>query len=228
MKKYLGYVFFFLLGILVATGVNIAFAHGGNNDLIHGCVKAGSGSLRIISAGSSCNSNEIPLDWSSEGLDTFGGFLSKDLTGYSLEYGSLSYRDFDYANFTNSNFSSVGLGFGSFKYANFSNSRWYSTQAPNADFTSANFSNAVIDGINLSNADFTGANLTATDFRVVYGGSSVIQNTNFTNSNFTNTNLAGVDFSSTVRTGAIWNNTICPDGTNSDSHGNSCEGHLTP
>ena len=41
------------------------------------------------------------------------------------------------------------------------------------------------------------------------------------------TNLTDVaGFSSTHRTGIIWGNTTCPDGTNSDAHGDTCEGHL--
>jgi uncharacterized protein YjbI with pentapeptide repeats len=228
MKKHLGYLCFFLLGILVASGVNVAFAHGGDVDLIHGCVKNNNGRLRIISATSNCNNNETPLDWSAGGSDTFGEFLSNDLTGYALQYGNLGYRNFDGTNFTASNFSAVVLSFGSFRNANFTNSFWAGTQAPNADFTSANFSNAVIEGINILNANFTGANLTGANLSVPDSGMSIIQNTNFTNANFTNANLAGLDFDDSIRTGVIWNNTICPDGTNSDDNSNSCEGHLTP
>ncbi|MDO8753651.1 MAG: pentapeptide repeat-containing protein, partial [Anaerolineales bacterium] len=55
-------------------------------------------------------------------------------------------------------------------------------------------------------------------------------------SDFTRATLVGVDFSNTLLiganltdanlTGAIWNNTICPDGTNSNNHAGTCINNL--
>ena len=51
----------------------------------------------------------------------------------------------------------------------------------------------------------------------------------------TDTNLKDVDFSNATLAGAhleganvraLWSNTICPDGTNSDSNAGTCIGHL--
>ena len=47
-----------------------------------------------------------------------------------------------------------------------------------------------------------------------------------TNANLTCTDLIHVSTVGTTFTGAIWSNTTCPDGTNSDAHGNTCIGHL--
>ena len=46
--------------------------------------------------------------------------------------------------------------------------------------------------------------------------------------NRTNANLRGTKLSGSTVTGVIWNNTTCPDNTNSNNHGNTCVGHYTP
>lgn len=61
---------------------------------------------------------------------------------------------------------------------------------------------------------------------------------NMTGANFSGANLEGSDFSRAKLEGATWSDTICPDGTNSDSRiridpegkmtDGTCEGHLSP
>ena len=58
----------------------------------------------------------------------------------------------------------------------------------------------------------------------------------FSGMNFSNFNMSGADLSGSNLTDAnfiganlesvIWSNTICPDGSNSDNNGNSCENNL--
>ena len=58
----------------------------------------------------------------------------------------------------------------------------------------------------------------------------------FSGMNFSNFNMSGADLSGSNLTGAnliganlqsvIWSNTICPDGSNSDNNGNTCENNL--
>jgi uncharacterized protein YjbI with pentapeptide repeats len=47
-----------------------------------------------------------------------------------------------------------------------------------------------------------------------------------TNANFTNTDLAGANMDLTFLMGATWSNTTCPDGTNSNSDGDTCVNNL--
>jgi uncharacterized protein YjbI with pentapeptide repeats len=54
---------------------------------------------------------------------------------------------------------------------------------------------------NLINADLSGADLSGAD-------------------------LSGADLSGASLFGVIWSNTTCPDSTNSDDNGGTCEGHL--
>lgn len=80
---------------------------------------------------------------------------------------------------------------------------------------------------------FAGSNLTNANFsndKIVYG--SLFTNANLQNINFTNTTFIGVDFtgaqnmSTANLTNTIWIGVACSDGTNSNSHGNTCVGHF--
>jgi len=77
----------------------------------------------------------------------------------------------------------------------------------NADLSYANWCyayscNADLTGANLINADLTGTDLTGADL--------------------SNADLSNVDLSSADARYVFWNNTICPDGTNSNDNGNTC------
>lgn len=79
------------------------------------------------------------------------------------------------------------------------------------------FVNADLDGSYLSSANLTGADLAA---------ASAI-NTFFVNANLTNANLDALTAPAASHfTGAIFSNTICPDGTNSNSDGGTCVSDL--
>jgi hypothetical protein len=88
-----------------------------------------------------------------------------------------------------------------------------------ANWQGVNLSTAVVRAGSFRNADFTGANLQGTRF--VDGAME--------GCNFTDANLQGASFEHwQSMSGSTWSNTICPDGTNSDSNGGTCTGHLTP
>lgn len=95
------------------------------------------------------------------------------------------------------------------------------------DFSHANFSHANLFEAHLADVNFTGANFTSANLSNQRGSTSFWQTANFTGANFTNANLSGVqNKGGLVFTGAIWANTICPDGTNSDADGGTCMGHF--
>jgi uncharacterized protein YjbI with pentapeptide repeats len=71
---------------------------------------------------------------------------------------------------------------------------------------------ANLTGSNLTKANLSGANLSGA---------------NLTNANLTGANLKGANLHTATLTGVIWNNTTCPDGTNSSSNvGKTCVGHF--
>ena len=242
----------FLLGLFSRNLVTYVLAHGGNLNFIHACVRTTGGAIRIVWANDTCNSNETPLDWSQNGIGTFGGFTTNQLIGFSAgSEDTFDYRLFDNANFTdarffapsmqhasfnNVNFTNAlftGGGSGTLKSTNFNNSNFTNTTfgggvvETNSDFTGTNFTNAHISAASFTDSNFTSANFNGATINTEYGPTT-IQNVDFTNADFTNAVLTGVDFSNSTRTGVIWSNTTCPDGTNSDNNGNTCEGHLVP
>ena len=203
LKLYLLIVFFFTLGYIFRGILPLVLAHGGDTNLIHGCIRPLTGLLRIIGASDTCGTNETPLDWNKSGIGEFGGYTTDQLIGLKADQFS---ENFAYRYFQNANFSQSDIG---------------DTQLDGADFTNANFTNTVVSrcsaiGVNFTNVNFTGSGLSTSNF----------QNANFTNANLTNASLQDSNMDGTIRTGVIWSNTTCPDGTNSDDNGGTCEGHL--
>jgi uncharacterized protein YjbI with pentapeptide repeats len=76
-----------------------------------------------------------------------------------------------------------------------------------ANFAGANLRRANLSGANLTDATFAGAQLS--------------------HANFTGANLTGANMTDSARAHVMWSNTTCPDGTNSNNDGNTCEGHLS-
>jgi hypothetical protein len=68
-----------------------------------------------------------------------------------------------------------------------------------------------LSGLNLSGCNLSGASFSTTNASAV---------------NFTNAVLTGANFFDANVTGAVWVNTTCPEGTNSNSNGNTCCGEF--
>jgi uncharacterized protein YjbI with pentapeptide repeats len=90
------------------------------------------------------------------------------------------------------------------------------------DFANAFLAAAYAAGQDLSNSNFKGAAF----------NQATLTTTNLTNSDFTNADFTSADLTGAVTTGAkfngaIWSNTTCPDGTNSNVNGGTCIGHLS-
>ncbi len=93
---------------------------------------------------------------------------------------------------------------------------------PNVDFREqnnlfrANLEGAVLNGANLEEVNLTEANLVGANL-----SGAVLRFTDFSGAD-----LSGADVSDADITGAVWSNTTCPDGTNSDDNGETCLGHF--
>lgn len=249
----------FLLGILSVRTIQIIYAHGGNTNLIHACVKNGNGDLRIVDVNKNCKDNETALEWNSQGAPGLGGFVS-NLVGTDFYSADLRYRNLEGDNLTDASFSFAYLVGVNFNSSNLTNTSFVAANAKKAKFTNATFSNTNLQNVNLietempnlnlstsiiAGADFSGsnlagstfpsspgsifyqANLTGANFTGSTVGQSNFDGANLTNANMTNANLfSAANLSTATRTGIIWSNTICPDGTNSNNNGSTCEGHL--
>ena len=245
MKKALTTLITLLLGSLVTFAfITTTGAHGGDASLLHGCVGTGvlnQGRVRIISANSTCNANEAPHDWkeynladeiplicpdcSFVGLVPLTQFVNKNLSNALLKSANFNSTEFTGTNFTNANLEGAGFA-GTYSNINFTGANLTNSQI-GSSFTNSNFSNANVQGVAGGDTDYSSSNFTGANFTNSGLLNSNFNNTNLTNVNFTGSNLQGaVNMSTATRTGIIWSNTSCPDGTNSDNNGNTCEGHL--
>ncbi len=207
----------FFLGIFLAIVVTQVMAHGGNTNLIHGCVKTSNGAIKIVGANDSCGSGEIALDWNIQGVQ-----------GVQGPQGPAGVNDIPV----------LCPGCHIFNDGNHD----LGDKLAGKDFTNAYIKGADFNGTipaNLQDTNFTGAdirevnfietNLSNANFSNVYAVAAYFTGANLTNVNFTGAVLDDAhDIDTTTRPGLIWSNTVCPDHTNSDNNGNTCEGHLIP
>jgi uncharacterized protein YjbI with pentapeptide repeats len=84
-----------------------------------------------------------------------------------------------------------------------------------SDYSSWSAAFLVGPGVNHSGANLSGLNMSAVN----------LSGANLANANLTGANLTGANLSFATVAGITWANTTCPDGTNSNSHGNTCVGY---
>ena len=147
-------------------------------------------------------------------------FTGVDFSGMNLSNANMENTNLNGVNFTNTNLtgSSLFQASGSNitgQKANFTNADLWTAILENSDFTSAIFTSAdapssSFQNSNLTSANFYGADLSQANF----------QGANLTGANFNNANIGGAQFY-----GAIWGNTICPNGT-TNSGASPCTGAL--
>ena len=85
-----------------------------------------------------------------------------------------------------------------------------------ADLSYANLNGAILRFSDLSNANLTYANLGGADLRFADLSDAYLRDAY----------MYGADLSGADLTGVYWYSTTCPDGTNSDDNGNTCENNL--
>jgi uncharacterized protein YjbI with pentapeptide repeats len=157
-----------------------------------------------------------------QGIDLHGANLSKSNLTLAHAGGD---PDVPPANFTAVNLRRV-VGWGAdlsdtilrnadLRYSDFSAASFEDASLNDALMSRGNFTSASFHFANLTGANLVGANLT---------GAAM------THTNLTNANLRRADGLETAVgfDSANFNNTICPDGRNSDAVGDTCVGHLAP
>ena len=84
-----------------------------------------------------------------------------------------------------------------------------------------NLTGAKLSGANLSNANLNGANLTGADL-----SGADLAGANLNGADLSGADLSGADVAGANFNKVTWSDTTCPDGTNSDTDGGTCAGHL--
>ena len=175
---------------------------------------------------------------------------SQNLSGMIISHSNLTGTDF-----SNSNMSGVTLWRTLMKNSNFSNTNLANFEGKqlldcpedmpiewvckSMGFTySPSYWNMPYD----SRSGLTQVEFTETDYEanmsIMFGPQALItgawltewfvdlSNVNLSGAIIEDSNFIGVDLSSADLNGTVWMNTICPNGENSDLHGQSCEGQL--
>jgi hypothetical protein len=95
-----------------------------------------------------------------------------------------------------------------------------------ARLSSSNFTGAIFSGANLAGANLSNSNFTRDTFSGASLTNATMPNSSFRSADFTDADLTGASLTASSLAGATWNSSVCPDGTNSNNDGGSCQGHL--
>ena len=158
-------------------------------------------------------------------------FSGTNFANANLEATALRYSDVTDANFLGANLLNATLDTSDFSRSNFQGAVLYPARLEFSTFTDANFTNALIDS-GVVRTEFARANFTNATF------DNVSMEGNFADAIFESASLIGSSIERANMQGAVgipalisattWLDTTCPDGTNSDDNGNTCEGHFLP
>ena len=109
---------------------------------------------------------------------------------------------------------------------------------PTADLDAADFSGVDLSGVdlqganltisNLQGVDLSGADLQGANLSVSIATDADLSGADLQGANLTSTDLDGANLAGANVTDVIWENTGCPDGTQSTQDGGTCANNLTP
>jgi uncharacterized protein YjbI with pentapeptide repeats len=213
-----------VLLVVVATAAQAA------DCVIDLCVKNANGMMRIVPDPTYCGNSETayamrsaapsstpaPLTCPECDLAQTIHLAGKDAREAYLWDASLQEADISGADFTEGVLYSINM-----QRTNASGTTFTGAWMPSSFFGGTFFHNAILADADLSysqlpDTEFNGAVATATDFR----------NCDFNDNNWSDANLTGANFTGATFSGEqYFDNTTCPDGTNSDSHGSTCIGY---
>ena len=136
-----------------------------------------------------------------------------DLSNADLSNVNLMGSDLSDANLTNANLTNANVNSANLQGANLTGAILTGADAGGAHFQDAIMTNAVVSDVNFDFADLSGADLSGADL-----SNAFLDNANLSDANLSNANLTGAIVTATSMTGTIWNDTTCPDGTNSNTY----------
>ena len=233
----------FFLGVIATFMITHVFAQTADTNQIYACVHNTNGNVRVVTSSDSCKQQEKSIKWSIQGPPGPQGPAGS--TGGINQYFGLPFicngcflssfadrfagKDFSYAQIIKSDFSNSDLSGVKFKQAFLSSNNF-----TNANLTGSDLSDIrelsggripqsnIFTGANLSNVNFSNSLLHDSNFT-----NTNLQNTNFSNSLIRRGNFTGAqNMSSANFTGTTMESVTCPDGTNSDTNSNTCDGHF--
>lgn len=152
------------------------------------------------------------------------GHASLFIDDTALDGVEASADEGDQCNLARSYDPSTGLP--SLAYHDFSGCDISEIDLSGADLRKAFLNNSFALEINLAGANLEWANLRAASFRAANLINANLSFANLHTTDLLEANLTGAVLDNAIIDNVYWQNTICPDGTNSDYNGNTCVGHL--
>jgi uncharacterized protein YjbI with pentapeptide repeats len=187
----------------------------------------------VISGGVVGSPASLPSGWVllsgyffGQGANLTGADLAGfNLTGFNLSNAILTGSDLAGANLAGVNLNTIATG-GIIGTPSALPTNWELIAGyligPGTYIVSSN-----LTGINLSRTDMVGAELVDSNLSSANLTGSDLANADLAEVNFTGANLMGANLAGAAFPSATWSNTTCPDGTNSDSDGDTCANNLT-
>ena len=154
----------------------------------------------VISGGIVGSDLDLPADWRLvQGflIGPFANLTNKAINNSNLAGAQLMYAQLAYANLASSQLQGADLS---------------GSDARGADMSYTNLSGATLRWSTLMWSNFSFANLTGANLSGAF----------LAGANFHGANLSGADLTGADLTGVNWQDTICPDGTNSNTHNQTC------
>ena len=204
----------------VSTGITVA-ATTGKKAVIYKFVVAVSG-LKNVKAKTSLtvappSCSNIAPGADLKNCDLSGADLSDaDLLGADLFESNLTIATLLDANLSDTNMTLATLAGVDAGGATFVDSTLSDAKLPNAELAGADMMGARMTDAHLTDADLTGADLVDVDF----DGAS-LQGANLTQADLDDAYMTPVNV-----TGVVWDDTTCPDGSNSNNDADTCANNL--
>ena len=154
----------------------------------------------VISGGIVGADLDLPADWRLvQGflIGPFANLTNKAINNSNLAGAQLMYAQLAYANLASSQLQGADLS---------------GSDARGADMSYTNLSGATLRWSTVMWSNFSFANLTGANLSGAF----------LAGANFHGANLSGADLTGADLTGVNWQDTICPDGTNSNTHNQTC------
>lgn len=120
------------------------------------------------------------------------------------------------------------LGAADLSYCDLHGANLHQVAANDANFIYTNLNGADLSVDTLRRAVFRLADLRGANLYQVTATDADFSGANLTGANASQGNFINADFTDAIVTGVTWTDATCPDGTSANSHGSTCDGHLTP
>jgi Pentapeptide repeats (8 copies) len=203
-----------LVLMVVAVGVSsatVAFGAIGDSATITACVNRSTRNWTVLTAGT-CKASEDAVElYTKSGADA--AFLTETAADAAYLGKTETAADSDLLDGMDSSGFMATTNCISYPHQGID---WHGCDLQGANLSAANLFRANLSGVNMADANLSGVNLQEANLSGARMAFANLSGARMGFANLSGANLGGV----------TWSDTICPDGTNSDNNGGTCQGHL--